>query len=177
MEYKLSDFFREIWRKLKCVKENHLFLCFFFVFIVFLGTCGLWIEPLLGEYPPNWDRFTGGLNTTGLLSISAPLVAVTIFDSVLRLVTKYRIDPESIDADLLVWLTLFTIILIVVLAVLFALGGNTTNGYSLCAISAWVLVIFYWAIANIDNPSYQIPGDPGNANGTDSYDDLMTGGS
>lgn len=176
MDYKIQDFSSDLKRRFRCIKDNHLFMFFFIVFVIVFGSCGIWIDPLLLAEEKSLSNFAKSLNTVAFVSYSAPLVSVTLFDSVVRLATKHSRDPHSIDVALVVWFAALSITLIAVIIVLFALGADHPGTYSPYSATAWILVLTYWALVNIDNPLYQNPGSPSSASGTDKYEDLLQGG-
>lgn len=176
MSYKISDIKGDMVRRVRDVLSNHLFMLFFFIFVVFLGTCGIWIEPIFLEDPIKWPNLPDRFNTVAFLSFCAPLIWITIFDCAIRVVVKFKSDPANFDANLFVWYVLLTIILLVVVVILFALGAKSGSGYSVSSSMAWFLILVYWCLVNIDNPAYKRISVTTAPSGTDDYYGLRSGG-
>ncbi|MCX7101849.1 MAG: hypothetical protein NTX38_10265 [Methylobacter sp.] len=174
MSYKIGDFLSDIIRRFIKILDNHLFIIFFIVFIVVFGTCGIWIKPL-NTTNITLNCFLNSFNTLALLTFSAPLLSVTVFDSVVRLMQKLETDAENIDKSLVVWNVLISIFIFFCIAMLFNFGSKSGDEYSWYSSSAWFLVLIYWALANIDNPSYHKPGRPDAPIGTDDATQLRRG--
>ncbi|MET0002053.1 MAG: hypothetical protein ABW087_00300 [Candidatus Thiodiazotropha sp.] len=173
--YKITDFLEDILRRLKDIKDNHLFLLFFVSFIVFAGTCGIWLEPIVLSSQIDWSAFPDSFNTLALISFCAPLLSVTIFDSVVKGVTKLVDDRNKADVPLMIWFSILTIVFLLVVIFLFAMGAKSGDAYSAWSSSAWLLVLMYWAVANIDNPAYKKISETSSPSGDDQYDHLLRG--
>lgn len=150
--YKLGDVLEHIGREIKFGVSNHLFLGAFLVFVVFLGTFGIWFSPI---YDASTRSLTDAFDKVGMLTYCAPLLSVTIFDAGLRALITLSKKDDAAELSLYAWGLFLTIALIVVVAI--ALANAPKNVFSWWSILAGFLSISYWFVVNASNDSYRKP--------------------
>jgi len=175
MSYKISDFTGDLGRRFSDIIDNHLFLLFFVVFVIFFGMCGIWFDSIILSDNVDWEAFPNKFNTLALFSYSAPLLSVTIFDSVVRFFIKFNNDKNNIEIDLMVWFTILSIIYLSIIFILFAIGAKSGVLFSFYSAIACLMVLLFWALINIDNPSYRKIGSTNSPTGSNDYDTLLRG--
>ncbi|WP_349618329.1 hypothetical protein [Azotobacter salinestris] len=151
---------------------NHLFLMAFILFVVVIGTIGIWFIPVYDNPKKEfWDAF----DKIGMLTYCAPLLSVTIFDSCLRVIIATTQKNRTTPGDLYAWGTLLTILLVGLVTL--CISNAPRDTFSWWAISSGGLSMFYWFIANADNDAYKKPIDLGasSGKGVDSSNMLMDG--
>lgn len=168
--YKISDFTEEAARRVKSFIDNHLFLLFFFVFVLLVGTFGIWVKPVIIDDNFIEENFINSFNTISLISYSMPLLSVLAFDKIVTTIRKITSDPENLDTALLVWFSIIFLVFMIIIGILYAIGAKAGNLFSWYSFSAWVLGLFIWIMGNVDNEAYQNPGNPNNSTGGDDVD-------
>jgi hypothetical protein len=159
--YKISDFSDEIGRRTLMLFSNHLFLIFFLFFVVFIGTFGIWVTPILINDSFTWTEVLNQFTPLSLFSFSLPLLVTLIFDKIVTVAVKGKIE----DAALTIWFCLLFIIALLIITFLFILGYKSSTGFTWFAFFAWFFVLYIWILANVDNPNYQKPDEPNSASG------------
>jgi hypothetical protein len=159
--YKISDFKDEIGRRTLMLFSNHLFFIFFCIFVVILGTFGIWVTPVLIDDTFTWTELLNQFTALSLISFSLPLLVILIFDKIVTLAIKGKVE----DAALTVWFCILFIIALLVISFLFILGYKNSTGFTWYGFFAWFLVLYIWILANVDNPNYQKPDEPNSASG------------
>ncbi|MFV0447135.1 MAG: hypothetical protein ACK5MF_01495 [Vibrio sp.] len=157
--YKISDFWGELVRKTLCFFKNHLFFLFFFVFILFIGTFGVWVKPIIIDKNRTLTGFVDSFNALNLIGFSVPLLVVLSFDKVISIINNKNLERVST-----VWFVILYIVAIVLICFLFALGFSM-NSFTWCAFFAWILSMYLWILGNVDNPAYQKPTEENAASG------------
>ncbi|EGR1402172.1 hypothetical protein D8X75_13595 [Vibrio cholerae] len=147
--YKISDFWDELVRKTQSFFSNHLFFLFFVVFILVIGTFGIWVKPVIIDQNKTFESFYNSFNALNLIGFSVPLLVVLSFDKVVSL-----INNRNMDVDSTIWFVVLYIITIVAICLLFALGFSLDK-FTWCAFFGWLLAMYLWILGNVDNPAYQ----------------------
>ncbi len=167
--YKISDISSHVWGEIKKGLSNHLFLLVFIFFIVFLGTSGIWVIPTyINEEIYFWDAF----DKVGVLTYCAPLLSLTIFDATLRALVSFINKDENAKIDLYIWGSLFTIILVVLIAI--SISNAPQGAFSLWSMISLGLALLYWFVVNAGNDAYQSQRKP-TRNDYDNSEMLMDG--
>lgn len=170
--YKLGDVLEHIIREVKFGFSNHLFLGAFLVFVVFLGTFGIWFSPM---YDASTRSLPDAFDKVGMLTYCAPLLSVTIFDAGLRALITLNKKGDVAEKGLYAWGLFLTIVLIIVVVI--ALANAPKNVFSWWSILAGFLSIFYWFVVNSSNDSYRKPTKVSSPSGqgVDNSNMLMNG--
>lgn len=149
--------FSEIWRRLRLIFSNHYFMFVFLIMVIFLGSVSIWFSAVFNSESGRLDRLIGNMNTLNLMAFSAPLLATTVFDKTMGLITSR--DSNDISVAIRVWLALATLVTILCITVLYGVGASYGAHFSWYSLSAWLVSILFWAVANIENQNYSIPSD------------------
>lgn len=170
--YKLGDVLDHIVKEIKFGCSNHLFLGAFLIFVVFLGTFGIWFSPI---YDDNTRSIPNAFDKVGMLTYCAPLLSITIFDAGLRALITLSKKEDAAESGLYAWGILLTIALIVVVAM--ALANAPKNVFSWWSLLAGFLSIFYWFVVNASNDAYRKPTKTSSPSGqgVDNSNMLMNG--
>lgn len=156
-EVNVCTLFGEVWRRLGLIFGNHYFMVVFFVMVIVLGSVSIWYSAVFDSADGRIDRLILNMNTLNLIAFSAPLLATTIFDKTMGIITSR--DSKDASVAIRAWLTLATSVTILLIVVLYGIGASYGANFSWFSLFAWLLSILYWAIANIENPNYSIPSD------------------
>lgn len=160
----ICTLFSEILRRLKLVISNHYFLGFFVLIVVVIGSISIWFTSVFNNSPGRLDRLLTNMNTLNFLAFSTPLLATTIFEKTVNIIIN-RNDIDGNNIAVLLWLLMGTVLTILVIIVLYSLGSDNGLYFSWCSLFAWILSLIYWAVANIENPSYSMNVDSKSASG------------
>jgi hypothetical protein len=171
--YKLGDVLEHVGREVKFGFSNHLFLGAFLIFVVFLGTFGIWFSP---AYDDSEKSFIDAFDKVGMLTYCAPLLSVTIFDASLRAIITLHKKENAAESGLYAWGAFLTIALIVFVAI--SLANAPRDVFSFWSLSAGFLSIFYWFVVNASNDSYKKPTNNSSPSGrgVDDSNMLLSGG-
>ncbi|MFM4896203.1 hypothetical protein ACK356_13080 [Aeromonas veronii] len=156
-ELNVRTLFGEVWRRLGLIFDNHYFMFVFFVMVIMLGSVSIWYSAVFDSGDGRIDRLIINMSTLNLMAFSAPLLATTIFDKTMGMITSR--DSKDASVAVRLWLTLATSVTILLIVVLYGIGASYGANFSWFSFFAWLLSILYWAIANIENPNYSIPSD------------------
>lgn len=159
--YKISDFKDEVGNRTLSLFKNHLFLIFFLFFIVFIGTFSIWVNPVFLSEDFQWDGFVNSFNSLNLLSFSLPILVTLIFDKIVKLAVKGKVE----DVALTIWLCVLFLIAIIIILLLFLYGFKSGDNFSKSSFIAWLMVLYIWVLGNVDNPDYQKKEEHNSASG------------
>jgi hypothetical protein len=150
-DYKISDFWDVLCSRTTSFFCNHLFCWFFTFFIVIIGSFGIWVKPVfIDEFDSH--SLMNSFNTLNLLSFSLPLIVTLLFDKVVTIVAKGKVD----DPSLLIWFVMLGMSALLIVVFLFFWGlKSSLSLFSWPSFFAWLLVLYFWVICNVDNPNYQ----------------------
>lgn len=165
----------EVWRRIKLIRSNHFFYIYFILIIVLAGTFGIWCV-IFSSGEPLWARLLNNMNTINLVSFSVPLLATTVFDKIMAEKASEQLEADSIPVQR--WLKLGSIFMFFTIAIFYGIGASSESLFSCWSFAAWFLSLFYWALSNIENPSYSMNIDPKSSSGgseVGSVDSLRRG--
>ncbi|CAM6586387.1 hypothetical protein AB0200_13005 [Klebsiella pneumoniae] len=160
----ICTLFSELWRRLKLVFSNHYFLGFFILIVVIIGSISIWFTAVFNNSPGRLDRLIVNMNTLNFLAFSAPLLATTIFEKAVNIIIN-RNEVDATNIAVLLWLLFGTVFTISAIIVLYSIGSGNGSYFSWCSLFAWIISLMYWAVANIENPSYSMNVDSKSASG------------
>ncbi|MEH8596302.1 hypothetical protein [Klebsiella pneumoniae] len=165
-DIKVWTLFKEVGRKTGLVLDNHYFMIIFLFIVLFLGTISIWFDVIITTKPGRIDRFLSNMQTLNLVAFSAPLLATTIFDKLMMIALKAR-NKELDDGGyvILCWLILSTVIVFVIIGLLFGIGSTNKAEFSVYSFIAFLISIYFWMIANIENPNYKLSSNASAASG------------
>lgn len=152
----------EVWRRIKLIRSNHFFYIYSLMIIVLAGTFGIWYV-IFSSGESLVTRLLNNMNTINFISFSVPLLATTVFDKFMTEKAEGQCEIDSIPIQR--WLKLGSIFIFFVIAVFYGLGAVSGSFFSFWSFSAWTLSLFYWALANIENPNYSMNIDPKSSSG------------
>lgn len=152
--FKLSDICPEIRRKFYDLIGNHLFLGVFLFLIVFWGTFGIWITPVLMSEKFVLNNFINEFNAKNLFAYSLTLLVTILFDKVLTIIPNIK---KISSTDILIWEIFYFILCVSVIGFLFicAFKSKPENSFTWYAFFGTFMVLSIWVYCNVDNPSYQ----------------------
>ncbi|MGY5450542.1 hypothetical protein ACVFI8_06290 [Agarivorans sp. MS3-6] len=151
MMYKISDFKDEVIRRTMCLFQNHLFLLFFIVFIVVVGTFGIWVSPIFVAPQFDWNNLKNSFNTLNLLAFTLPLLVTLVFDKIVTVLAKGKAE----EAAVAIWFSVLFVVVVMFVGILFVFGYKSGSGFTWPSFFAWLLVLYVWILGNVDNPNYQ----------------------
>lgn len=165
-DVKISTLFKEVGRKTGLIIGNHYFMVIFFCIVLFLGTISIWFDVIFTTKSGRIDRFVGNMQTLNLVAFSAPLLATTVFDKLMTIALKAK-NKELDDGGyvILCWLILSTFIVFLIIALLFGVGSYNKASFSFCSFIAFLISVYYWMVANIENPNYKLSSNTSAASG------------
>ena len=153
--YKIGDVKPYLFDTLKKAVGNHMFIALFVFVVVFIGTIGIWIQPVFldktGDFASFITSFVNSFDAKNLLSFSMPLIAGVIFDKAL---TMYRLNNGN--AGVYTWLIVCFFISTIVIVFLYALAFKFGNGFSWLSFIAWIMTLMLWVLSNANNQNYQM---------------------
>lgn len=152
----------EVWRRVKLIRSNHFFYIYFFLIIVLAGTFSIWCVVFTPGESIGY-KLLNNMNTINLVSFSVPLLATTVFDKFMTEKASEQCTTDSIPIQR--WLKLGSIIIFSVIAVFYGVGAVSESGISGWSFTAWFLSLLFWALANIENPSYSMTIDTKSSSG------------
>lgn len=116
-----------------------------------MGTFGIWVKPvLIDEF--SWVKFINSFNTMNLMAFSLPLLVTVVFDKVVTIAARGKLENPS----LVIWSSVLALIALFMIGVFFTLGGkDSLDKFSCWSLIAWFLVLYIWILFNVDNPNYQ----------------------
>jgi hypothetical protein len=152
----IFDLRNEISRREKAVLKNHFFICVFILFIVAVGSVGIWLDGLLYL---DISKLSKNASTINLLSFSLPLLTTLLLDAAMT----GRMDA-SCSAQ--AWINIAFVFSLLLIALCFGLGGKWGQGnFHWISLFGCFFTLYVWVLANIDNPNYSLPVDGRSASG------------
>lgn len=158
-EVNVCELFKEIFRRLKLIASNHYFMLFFFFVVILLGSVSIWFSAVFDSTEGRFSRLVNNMNTLNLMAFSAPLLAATCFEKLMGSIINNNEPHDKESKHILKWLSLATLISIILIMILYGVGASYGTDFSCFSFIAWLISIVFWAVANIENPSYAMDTD------------------